>query len=211
MKNILCFGDSNTWGYNPKTKGRYPWGIRWTSKLQNRLDTRDFNIIEQGLCGRTTIYEDISRPDRKGIDSLRKAFEQINKIDLVIIMLGTNDCKKYYRNSAQEIAKGIAECLDVILEYVAPENILLVSPITLGNDVWKDEFDPEFDIESVQTSKYLKYEYSKVATQKKVRFLAASEYAKPSVADQEHLDEIGHSKLASAIYNSIQHINLRSA
>lgn len=211
MKNILCFGDSNTWGFNPKTREQYPWGIRWTSKLQKMLETREFNVIEQGLCGRTTVYEDISRPDRRGIDSLRKVFQQINRIDMVIIMLGTNDCKKYYRNSAQEIAKGVSECLDVILEYVAPENILLVSPITLGNDVWKDEYDPEFDEESVQTSKYLKYEYSKVAVQKKVHFLAASEYAKPSVADQEHLDETGHAKLANAIYKHIQYINLKSA
>ncbi|MDD7403015.1 MAG: hypothetical protein PUH02_03620 [bacterium] len=130
--------------------------------------------------------------------------EQNSEIDMVILMLGTNDCKKYYKNSAVEIAKGIADCLDIILEYVAPENVLLVSPILLGKDVWKDEFDPEFDKESVQISKKLKYEYSKVANQKKVHFLAASEYASPSVADQEHLDESGHARLADAIYDCIR-------
>lgn len=211
MKNILCFGDSNTWGYDPETKERYPWGIRWTSRLQSMLETGNFSVIEQGLCGRTTVYEDIVRPGRKGIDSLRTVLEQIHGIDLVILMLGTNDCKKYYRNSASEIANGIADCLDLILEYVAPENILLVSPITLGNDVWKEEFDPEFDQESVQISKKLKYEYSKVAERKKVRFLAASEYASPSAADQEHMDETGHARLADAIYHYIQQFSLKSA
>lgn len=211
MKNILCFGDSNTWGYNPDTKGRYPWGVRWTSKLQNKLEPKEYNIIEQGLCGRTTVYEDISRPNRKGIDTLSEVLNNTNDIDYVIIMLGTNDCKKYYKNSAREIAKGVEKCLDVILEHVAPENILLISPITLGNSVWKDEFDPEFDIESVETSKYLKKEYIKVANEKNVNFLAASEYASPSKADQEHLDESGHTQLANAIYDSICKIDLKSA
>ena len=211
MKNILCFGDSNTWGYNPRTKGRYPWGIRWTSKLQSLLGAGEYNVIEQGLCGRTTVYEDVFRPDRKGIDSLHKVLEQINRIDMVILMLGTNDCKKCYGNLASEIAEGIAACLDVILKYVAPENILLISPITLGDEVWRDEFDPEFDKESVQTSKELKYEYSKVAKQKEVCFLAASEHANPCEADQEHLDETGHARLADAIYNSIQLDSLKSA
>lgn len=202
MKNILCFGDSNTWGYNPYTKDRFSSEIRWTGKLQDKLKN-DANIIEQGLCGRTTIYEDISRPGRKGIDSLQKIFQQYSNIDFVILMLGTNDCKKYYNNSAREIASGVEECLNIILEQVNPENVLLISPITLGKDVWKKEYDPDFNEESVNISKELKNEYKKIALKKNVNFLAASEFADPSVADQEHLDEIGHNNLTEAIYQKL--------
>ena len=204
MQNILCFGDSNTWGYNPATKERYPWGVRWTSKLQEKLRSRDIKIIEQGLCGRTTIYEDISRPDKRGIDTLYTIFEEFDQIDSVIIMLGTNDCKKHYNHSSAEIAEGIAECLDVILKHVKPENVLLVSPIVLGENVWRDEFDPDFDLKSVYVSKYLKNEYKKVAKQKKVNFLAASDYALPSEIDQEHMDENSHHRLANAIYERVR-------
>ena len=70
MKNILCFGDSNTWGFIPETKERFPEGVRWTSLLQNKLSGQDFRVLEEGLCGRTTIFEDKIRPNRKGIDSL---------------------------------------------------------------------------------------------------------------------------------------------
>ena len=57
MRKILCYGDSNTWGLIPGTKERYPWGVRWTSLLQEKLKTRDIRILGEGLCGRTTVYE----------------------------------------------------------------------------------------------------------------------------------------------------------
>lgn len=208
MKNILCFGDSNTWGYNPSTKERYTWGIRWTSIIQEMLGKDEVRIVEEGLCGRTTVYEDAVRPNRKGIETLRTIFHTKNDIHSVILMLGTNDCKKYYNNSAIDISEGISQCLDIILQHVASKHVLLVSPITLGENVWKEEFDPEFDRESVLVSKYLKNEYQKVAKEKKVHFLAASEYARPSEADQEHLDVVGHNQLANAIYERIHLVNL---
>lgn len=204
MKNILCFGDSNTWGYNPENKQRYPWGIRWTGRLQEKLLEDEIHIIEQGLCGRTTIFEDISRPDRNGVVTLDKIFETKNEIDFVILMLGTNDCKTYYGNSEKEIAGGVDRCLDLILRHIAPEKVLLVSPIQLGEEVWKEEYDPEFCTRSVQVSKRLKDEYEKIARKRKTHFLAASEYAVPSKADQEHMDVTGHNNLAEAIYNSVK-------
>lgn len=204
MKNILCFGDSNTWGYNPNTKGRYPWGIRWTSRLQERLLSEDINIIEQGLCGRTTVFEDATRPNRKGVNTLKEIFSVENDIDSVILMLGTNDCKTYYGNTEEDIAEGVEACLDLVLKYIAPERILLVSPIQLGENVWKDEFDPEFNKNSVLVSKKLKNAFEEAAKRKNVHFLAASEYAGPSEADQEHLDVKGHNDLANAIYDSIE-------
>lgn len=204
MKNILCFGDSNTWGYNPVTKGRYPWGVRWTSKLQYKLVDEYINVIEQGLCGRTTVFEDRTRPDRKGVDTLKNIFEEKNDIDFVILMLGTNDLKTYYGTTEKEITEGVEECLDLILKHIAPEKVLLVSPILLGEKVWMDEFDPEFNQNSVLVSKRLKNAYEETAKKRNVHFLAASEYANPSEADQEHLDENGHSNLADAIFNSVQ-------
>lgn len=203
MKNILCFGDSNTWGYNPKTKDRYPTSVRWTGRLQDKFSDEDIAIIEQGLCGRTTVFEDRTRPNRKGLNTLREIFSEKKDIDSVILMLGTNDCKTYYGNTEHEIAKGIEECLDVVLKYVSPENVLLISPIELGDEVWKEEYDPEFNKNSVLVSKHLRPVYEKLATERNVKFLAASEYAKPSNSDQEHLDEEGHNRLANAIFESV--------
>lgn len=211
MKNILCFGDSNTWGYNPVNGERFSKDIRWTSRLQNRLDSEQINVVEEGLCGRTTVYEDQTRPNRKGIDSIVPAFSKNKDIDTVILMLGTNDCKTYYDNSAEEIANGVDRCLDRILEYVNPEDVLLISPIRLGDEVWRDEYDPEFNSESVNVSKHLKQEYLKVARKKKVHFIAASDYVSPSVTDQEHMDPEGHRVLADVIYDKIIGMNRKCA
>lgn len=204
MKNILCFGDSNTWGYNPHTKGRFSSDIRWTGRLQKKLYEDGVNVIEQGLCGRTTVFEDKTRANRRGINTLKEIFSESENIDYVILMLGTNDCKTYYGNTANEIAKGIEECLDIVLEHVLPEKVLLVSPIILGEEVWKDEFDPEFDKNSILVSKNLKAVYEIVAKEHNVNFLAASEFANPSVSDQEHMDEVGHGDLANAIFESVK-------
>ena len=92
MKNILCFGDSNTWGYVPGTGNRYPKQIRWTGLLQNLLGD-SFFIIEEGLNGRTTVLDDPTRIAKNGMTYLRPCLDSQAPIDLVVMMLGTNDCK----------------------------------------------------------------------------------------------------------------------
>ena len=91
MKNIMAFGDSNTWGLIPGTHERYPWGKRWTSILQKKERCRNTSIVEEGLCGRTTIFEDALRNGRNGLDILPALLKIHIPLDAAIIMLGTND------------------------------------------------------------------------------------------------------------------------
>ena len=204
MKRILAFGDSNTWGLIPGTKPfeRYSEDIRWTGILQKKLP--DAEIIEEGLCGRTTIFEDRFRPGRRGIDALEEILADNHPLDLAIIMLGTNDCKSYYNASPWLIGHGIEKCLDVALDYLPPEKILLVSPILLGEDVWRPEKDPEFGKQSVCYSKELKAVYSEIAARRGVGFMAASDHAVPSPIDNEHMDVASHRKLADAVLSYIR-------
>ncbi|MCR5669453.1 MAG: arylesterase [Butyrivibrio sp.] len=204
MRNILAFGDSNTWGLIPGTKDRYGWGIRWTSILQEKL--QDTRIIEQGLCGRTTVFEDELRPLRRAIDVLPAILESTSPIDAAVIMLGTNDCKRVFHASPHVITKGLEQCLNEIKKFVSPENILIVSPIHLGNDVWREDKDPEFDTISVETSKRLKDYYSELADRNGCGFLAASDFAGASHIDEEHLDEEGHKKLAGAVAEKLSSV-----
>ena len=99
MKQILCFGDSNTYGYKPDKSGRFSWGVRWTSILAEKFG-RDVNVIEEGLCGRTTIFDDVFRAGRNGSESFPAILESHTPLDLIIIMLGTNDCKTVYGATA---------------------------------------------------------------------------------------------------------------
>lgn len=204
MKRILAFGDSNTWGLIPGTKPfeRYSEDIRWTGILQRKLP--DAEIVEEGLCGRTTIFEDRFRPGRKGIDTLEEILADNHPLDLAIIMLGTNDCKSYYNASPDLIGLGIEKCLDIALDYLPPEKILLISPIHLGKDVWRDEKDPEFGKRSVRNSRELKRIYSEIASRRGVGFMAASDHASPSPVDDEHMDVISHRKFAEAVLSYIR-------
>lgn len=202
MKEVLVYGDSNTWGLIPGTQNRYPWGVRWTSILQDKLPK--YRIIEEGLCGRTTIYEDAYRQNRNGLKTLPMVLESHKGLFGAIIMLGTNDCKSFYSPNAYKIAKGLAQCLDALLSELPADKILVVSPIYLGENVWKPEFDPEFDAESVKISKQLKDEYKRVAAERNIAFLAASDYVCCSEVDNEHLDEDGHRILSEVICAQIK-------
>ncbi len=202
MKEILCFGDSNTYGLVPATCNRYPFDVRWTGLLSNKLGS-EYNVVEEGLCGRTTIFDDKDRPYRNGSTLLPVLLESHMPLDLVIIMLGTNDCKTAYNPSPERIGEGIVKLIKQIRHFDDDTNILLISPIHLGEDVWKNEFDPEFNKASVKVSKGLKKVYQDIALKYNTSFLSASDYVSASNKDQEHLNSEGHSILADAIYKKV--------
>lgn len=204
MKQILCFGDSNTWGLVPGTKERYDWNVRWTSRLQEKLGHTGYRVIEEGLCGRTTIFEDELREGRRGIDFLPVLLESHNMPEVIVLMLGTNDCKSIYHASAEVIGKGIERLLSQIQAQSPDSMVLLVSPIRLGDGVGEEGYDPEFDEQSVQVSKQLPKVYERIAKEYGAAFLAASDIAAPSEVDREHLDREGHADFAQAVYEKIR-------
>ena len=201
--NILCFGDSNTYGYRPDGSGRFDADTRWTGLLQKKLGTND-RIIEEGLCGRTTVFSDELREGRRGLDTIGILLESHAPVDLLILMLGTNDCKTRYGASASVIAKGLDQVIrKARLNASQHFDLLIISPIHLGHGVGEPDFDPEFDAASVAVSRNLANEYRKIALQNHAAFLNASDFAAPSVTDREHMDEKGHAALADAVYDKI--------
>lgn len=204
MKQILCFGDSNTFGLIPGTGNRYDWNIRWTGILDKNLREKGYRIIEEGLCGRTTVFDDSFREGRKGADILPTLLESHNPIDIVILMLGTNDCKTIYNATAETIGKGIQRLLQQIKQKSPQAKIILVSPIYLGQGVGEKGFDSEFDDSSVETSENLHKVYNRIADENEIYYLKASGYANPSPQDREHLDEDGHRKLAEGLLDLLE-------
>ena len=204
MYQILCFGDSNTFGLIPGTGNRYDWNIRWTGILDKNLREKGYRIIEEGLCGRTTVFDDSFREGRKGADILPTLLESHNPIDIVILMLGTNDCKTIYNATAETIGKGIQRLLQQIKQKSPQAKIILVSPIYLGQGVGEKGFDSEFDDSSVETSENLHKVYNRIADENEIYYLKASGYANPSPQDREHLDENGHRKLAEGLLDLLE-------
>lgn len=206
MKQILCFGDSNTYGLIPGTSDRYEWGVRWTSRLSEKIRTKGYQVIEEGLCGRTTIFDDPARIGRRGTELLPVVLESHTPIELVILMLGTNDCKTAYGATPEKIGKGIEELLGQIRSNSPNCKVLLISPIYLGEKVWQKGYDEEFSEASIYVSKELENVYEEIADKSQIAFLRAADFAKASITDQEHLDKEGHKKLADAIYRKVDEL-----
>ena len=205
MKQILCFGDSNTYGLIPGTKERYDINTRWTGILNSNLKAYGYNVLEEGVCGRTSVFEDPVRPGLKGVDKLPGILQTSGDLDIAVIMLGTNDCKICYGATAEVIGFGIRTVLHQIKSFRPKTKILLVSPIYLGDDVY-DGFDLDFDEKSVEVSKKLGDVYQSIAKQEGIYFLRASDFVSPSTDDREHLNVEGHARFAEAVTIKIKEI-----
>ena len=207
MKTVLCFGDSNTWGYSPVDGIRYPPDIRWTGVLQKSLGA-DYRIIEEGLNGRTTFINEDERPLRSGSDVLPILLESHRPLDLVVIMLGTNDLKHDFDLSAEQIADGARQvCRSVIdCEYLVdnPPEILLISPTHV--ELMTEEEQGLF-IGAIDKSRELAEHYQVVAENLGIHFLDASKIVVKTDLDGVHWDAEQHHDFGKALSGMIGQIS----
>ena len=206
-KRIVCYGDSNTWGYSMELQGRIPEDQRWTGLLAQKLGP-DYTVIEEGQNGRTTVWDDPIENRMAGYKYLWPCMESQSPIDLLIIMLGTNDTKPYFGANAQNIADGAGRLVDIAMhsnfgrENKAPE-ILLIAPIRIEDNPVVDFI---FGQQAAEKSRGFSEAYQLVADIYGCHFLDASKYAGPGKIDGVHLDVDGHAKLAQAIYEKVREI-----
>ena len=203
MKHILCFGDSNTWGYSPQDGSRFPPNVRWTGTLQKTLGV-DYNIIEEGLNGRTTFINEEgedARPFRSGLDVFSMILESHRPLDLVTIMLGTNDLKLEFNLSVEEIAQGVKELCEIVLssEYLIdnPPKLLLISPIHIGSTIQPDQ--EEFFEQAREKSYQFAEHYQRVAEELGIHFLDAAKIVSPSEGEGVHWDADQHIKFGKVL------------
>lgn len=198
---ILCYGDSNTWGFIPGSGERYPSDTRWTGVLSELTKAQ---IIEEGLNGRTTVFQDNLEPFREGLAYAAPCVMSHFPLNWIIIMLGTNDCKTRYGVSAAEIGYGLEEVIMRMQEFCRRKNqspkFLILSPALLKIN----EDNIEFNRKAEEKVRQLKAEYQRVAKDFQCEFLAASDYVKDIGSDGIHFTAEGHRNLAIAIHNFIQ-------
>jgi len=199
MKSILCYGDSNTWGYDPVTRQRFAPDLRWTGVLANRLGA-DYQVIEEGLNGRTTRWDDPIEPGRNGLALLRPCLDTHEPLDLVIVMLGTNDLKRRFNVTASDIAQSAAELTasaGLLARDAAgqPARALLVAPAAV---VTLTEFDELF-AGAKEKSRQFSHYFRLAAEWYGVPFFDAGSVIVSSEKDGIHLDAEEHRKLGEAL------------
>lgn len=208
MKNLLFYGDSNTWGFDPETRDRYPYELRWTTVCAQRLG-ETFNCIPAGMNGRTTRFDDPLKGCRNGLEGLDYELQSHKPLDLIVMMLGTNDLK--YTN-----AKGSAEGMEQLVQKAESANerywlsspvfpkgakILLVSPALLKQDITETGGH-----DSVKESKKLVKLYANIAEKHHAYFMDAAQITDPSEVDGVHLSPEGHAKIGHAVAEKILEI-----
>ena len=201
MINILCFGDSNTFGTNP-SGGRWDLHERWPSVLQDELGM-NYRVIEEGLGGRITVMEDALEGDKCGKRHLPVLLRSHRPLDLVIIMLGTNDMKHRFNMLPVDIAKGAAQLGEIVKSYpygayYPVPQVLLVSPVLIKPGISHSPYTG-FTEEAVRVSHQLGEYYRQEAEAHHWLFLDASEVASASERDKLHMEKEDHRALAEAL------------
>lgn len=199
IKTILCFGDSNTWGYIPGSEEmRYSRDIRWTSILQKLLG-ESYEVISEGLPGRV-IKSSKAKAYKNGIEYILPCLLSHSPVDSVVLMLGTNDVKHKYELSAQDIANNLEEKINIIrsIEHGDSINIVIIcpAPVVHAQNGWHEIFNMNTMVE-------LQKLYKDVAERNHCKFINAGDYVSSSPIDGVHLDEGAHQKIAEVLKDKI--------
>jgi lysophospholipase L1-like esterase len=179
MKTLVCFGDSNTWGYVPGSEGeRFPRDVRWPNQLQ-RLLGDEWDVIAEGLNGRTATYERADSEGRNGLPYLLPCLLSHAPVDAVVIFLGTNDVNFM---DDERVARCVGRLVEIVRRCDA-EPYVVVPPPFDGHALtpsFADELDcPLIDLDGVASYPIVN-------------------------GDVEHLDADGHAAVARAIADRLR-------
>ena len=211
--NILCYGDSNTFGYDPRDGMRYPEEVRWPGVLRKLLP--DDYIVEEGCNGRTAAFTPEGEEWKDGRGYLKVCLNSHKPLDLIILMLGSNDLKRQFQAAPEDIAAGIREILRTSGEFLREKQgfaprVLLIAPPVLGENIERSPASDGFDHDAIERSKKIAPLFQKEAERAvkegvlECDFMDASECIAVSEIDSLHLMPDAHRKLAQAIQEKIE-------
>jgi lysophospholipase L1-like esterase len=208
MKSVLAFGDSLTWGFEAGAFKRHAFENRWPNALAARL--KDVRVIEEGMNGRTTVFPDPTcEAERNGAVALPMLLTTHQPLDLVIIMLGTNDIKYANRCRAFDAAMGmerlikLVKTFDYLPDYKIPE-ILIMSPPALCKT--SDEWFNDLWGHALEESKLFAGHYKAVAEKLGVHFFDAGSVAQTDPIDGGHMTAADTKKLGEALVPVVKKI-----
>lgn len=212
-KHIVCFGDSNTHGYCAEPHDcadggdRYNENERWTRLLEQKLG-EDYLVLEEGLSGRTTVFSDPLHECMSGLDVIYSCLMSHEPVDLLVIMLGTNDTKERFGANANCIAIGmerlVAKAKTVAAWRDGKPNILVICPPHIGEGLYSGHPNGfAMGAGCPEKSRLLAPLYEELAKRQGCAFLDAQGVAEFNTADYMHLTRKGHTQLADKLAEMI--------
>ena len=207
-KRILCFGDSNTYGYTPSGE-RFDDDTRWPTRLAAELG-EGYTVIEEGFCGRTCVFDDpVEGGYKSGIQYLPPCVMSHNPLDIVLLMLGTNDTKKRFGMTAENIGQAMMQLALTARQYAfnaagKPSRIVIVAPAPIRDNLMQTHFGECFGEQSIEVSRAVPREFRKVSKLIRCDYFDAGRYSEASIQDAVHMSAESHASLAAALAEKIR-------
>ena len=211
VKTVVCFGDSNTHGYNAENGGRFSIEERWTRILGKKLGD-EYDVIEEGTSGRTTVFDDPLFEGLSGLEAIHTCLMTHEPVDILIIMLGTNDTQERFGATARNIAQGLARLTEkakhVTGAWAGEPKIVLVSPVPIEEGYAVSDVGGEMGADCVEKSLGLAVQYERIAREQGCYFLDAAKISGIGVipTDYMHLTKESHKLLAEELAEIIRKI-----
>lgn len=208
QKRILCYGDSNTYGYIP-TGGRYDEHTRWPMRMQALLGN-GYAVIEEGFNGRTCVFDDpVEGGYKSGVQYLPPCLMSHNPLDAVVIMLGSNDTKARFGMTPMTIGQSMMQLVRVAKQYAVNEageiaHIIIAAPPRILDNLMQTRHAECFGAQAIAVSAGLSRELRRISKLMRCDFFDAVPYAEVSPLDAVHMTEQGHLRLGEAMAQKIR-------
>lgn len=203
MKKVLCFGDSNTYGFVPGKCTRYDKNTRWTGVLQ-ALCGSDFSIIEGGCNNRTAFVDNPAGVEQTGYKILPEYFTK-DYFDIVVLAIGINDLQLFFRPTLEEFEQGIEKLIQITKDLSPNAKIILVCPSKLDlAGIKSGVFSFQFDEISVEKSGKLSPIYKSLAEKYKCHFIDLNNIVDVSPLDGLHFSAESHKTIAENLYKNLK-------
>lgn len=207
MKNILCYGDSNTFGFNPADGSRYKKSQRWSGILSEILGAQ-YRVFEEGCNNRTMYFKNTAGLKQSGCEYFCECLKKYDSIDFVVLGLGINDTQFFYNADETTFQKGLMSLISDTRNSFNEAKILVLAPSIIKKDILNSFFAQMFDETSIEKSKIICNIYKKIAEKQNCLFLDLNQIAQTSDTDGLHYGVEAHKKIAAAVAQIINNNSL---
>ena len=201
MKKIICYGDSNTFGYSPLDGSRFDENTRWTGILQKSLGS-DYEVVNEGMCDRTGFVDNPKGFLFSAQRHFPKMLSKTDSIDFLILAIGTNDLQFQYNISFNAVEKGLETLINIAQTKV--KKIIIIPPVILDEKILEGAFNFQFDQSSIVKSRKIGRIFRQLANVYQCKIFDINKFVSPSALDGLHYDENSHKIIAEKILSFIK-------
>ena len=196
MKKILCYGDSNTYGFNPSDFGRYAENERWSGIIKQSL-LLEYEVIEAGMNNRTGFVDNPAGIEYSAQKHFPILIEPYDRIDIIILAVGTNDLQFLFDLELKDVKAGLENLISIAK--TKTDKIILIPSVILDKRILNGFFKSQFDETSIEKSLKMGEIYRAVAKETGCKVFDINEFAKPSDTDGLHYSKDSHKIIADTL------------